>query len=81
MKDDVWSKAIFSLNDDRPTFSLQNHFPQVLLAHLMTQLLFLMPQNEQACGGSSYSNDWLDDLSDYSSDSDLACCLNMPDNY
>ena len=30
------------------TLSLQNHFPHVLLEHLMTQFLFLNPQYEQA---------------------------------
>jgi hypothetical protein len=44
VEDDMGCKAVVTLSALSVTFSLQNHFPHVLLAHLMTQLLFLMLQ-------------------------------------
>jgi hypothetical protein len=58
-------------------FSLQNHFPQVLLAQRTTQDLFLTAQKEQAWGGSYYSAEMVEERSDYSSDYDLGFELNI----
>lgn len=61
MKDQMRCKAILTLGQTGITFSLQNHFPQALLEHFKTQLLFLRPQKAQACGGSSSSMEALEE--------------------
>lgn len=41
----------------RITLSLQNHLPQALCEHFMTQFLLRRPQYEHAYGGHYYDND------------------------
>jgi hypothetical protein len=71
VEDDVRREAVLALPSGRSTFSLQNHFPQVLLAQRTTQDLLRTPQKAQACKGTSYSAETVEERSDSSSDYDL----------
>lgn len=71
VEDDVRGEAVLALGVEGRTFSLQNHFPQVLLAHRTTQDLLRTPQKAQACRGTSSSAETVEERSDSSSDYDL----------
>ncbi len=71
VEDDVRREPVLALPSPRSTFSLQNHFPQVLLAQRTTQDLLRTPQKAQAWGGTSSSAETVEERSDSSSDYDL----------
>lgn len=71
VEDDVRREPVLALSAEAGTFSLQNHFPQVLFAQRTTQDLLRTPQKAHACTGTYSSAETVEEWSDSSSDYDL----------